>query len=213
MSERPVWIYPAIALAAAGAIAAGLLASLPSGGQPGPSAVRVSGEAQVGGPFTLVNHHGETVTDADFRGRAMLIYFGFTYCPDVCPMSLQIMAAALERLPERQREMFQPLLISVDPERDTPEALAEYVQAPAFPENLVGLTGSSEQIREAAQAYRVYYRRVDDDGTLADYTMDHTSIIYLMDAEGRFVDVFPHAAEPERIAARLQHFLQETGAS
>ena len=120
----------------------------------------------------------------------------------------EVMAAAMDRLSEAERAQFQPLLITVDPERDTPEALATYVDSPAFPENLLGLTGTEEQIRDAARAYRVYYRRVEDDGTLAEYTMDHSSLIYLMGRNGDFVEVFPHQATPDQIASRLQQFLE-----
>ncbi|KAA5804086.1 SCO family protein [Alkalicaulis satelles] len=212
LKNRPVWLIPVIAtvLATAAGIAL-LLSALPGqggDGTPRPSPVRVSGEAQIGGSFTLVNHHGETVTDADFAGRAMLIYFGFTYCPDVCPASLQVMGAAMDQLSEAERAHIQPILISVDPERDTPELLAQYVTAPAFPEGLVGLTGSLEQVRNAARAYRVFFARVEDDGVSSDYTVDHSSILYLMDREGRFVELFPHGTAPAVIAARLQAFLE-----
>jgi len=176
------------------------------------TAVQTSGQAQVGGPFTLVDHTGKTVTDADFAGKPMLIYFGFTYCPDMCPFSLQIMAGALDRLEPEQAAEFQPVLISIDPERDTPDALATYVGSPAFPDGLVGLTGSPEQVRAAADAYRVYFARIEDDGTQAEYLMDHSSLIYLMDRQGRFVEVFPHGADPARIAARLQEFLEHSPA-
>ncbi|MCC5997317.1 MAG: SCO family protein [Oceanicaulis sp.] len=213
LNNRPVWLLPAIAIALAVLGAAVFLLIVPPGASapgdaPRPAPVRASGEAQIGGPFTLINHHGETVTEADFAGRPMLIYFGFTYCPDVCPASLQVMGAALEQLSPDERAQFQPILISVDPERDTPELLAQYVTAPAFPENLTGLTGTLEQVRNAARAYRVFFARVEDDGVSPDYTVDHSSIIYLMDREGRFVEVFPHATSPAVIAARLQAFLE-----
>lgn len=211
LKDRPVWLLPAIAsLAALVAVFALLLARGAVEREGAAPMVRTSGEAQIGGPFTLVDHTGRTVTEADFAGRPMLIYFGFTYCPDVCPFSLQVLADALSRLPEDQRAVFQPLLISVDPERDTPQVLAQYVDSPAFPANLTGLTGSPEQIRAAAEAYRVYYARVEDPDSAAGYTMDHASLIYLMDGEGEFVDVFPHHATPEDIAARLQDFLEES---
>lgn len=212
LKNRPVWLLPVIATALAAILGiALLLTAMPrqtSGDAPRPAPVRVSGEASIGGPFTLINHHGETVTDADFQGRAMLIYFGFTYCPDVCPASLQVMTAALDRLSEAERAHIQPILISVDPERDTPELLAQYVTAPAFPDGLVGLTGSPEQVRNAARAYRVFFARVEDDGVSSDYTVDHSSILYLMDREGRFVELFPHGTSPAVIAARLQAFLE-----
>jgi protein SCO1/2 len=212
MSNRPIWLFPAIALAVS-VVIGGLLASavLSRGGdgtrQSG--GVRVAGEAQIGGPFTLVNQDGETVTDETYRGKAMLIYFGFTYCPDVCPMSLQVMDAALARLNDAERAAFQPLLISVDPERDTPEALKSYVESDAFPDGLQGLTGTPDQVREAARAYRVFYARIEDDGVSTEYTVDHSSLIFLMDRQGRFVEVFPHATSPDQIASRLQQFLEE----
>jgi protein SCO1/2 len=213
LSNRPLWLFPAIALGAAVILGGALGAAVISrgGGDDGPrsGAVRVSGEAQIGGPFTLINQDGETVTDETYHGKAMLIYFGFTYCPDVCPLSLQVMDAALARLNESQRAAFQPILISVDPERDTPQALADYVQADAFPEGLVGLTGSPEQVREAARAYRVFYARIEDDGVSNTYTVDHSSLIFLMDRNGAFADVFPHGTSPDQLASRLQQFLEE----
>ncbi|GGE44066.1 electron transporter SenC [Marinicauda pacifica] len=208
MQNRPVWLLPVLATLLALVAVFALLVVRGAGGD-GRSlpATRTSGEAQVGGDFTLVDETGATVTNADFEGQAMLIYFGFTYCPDICPFSLQILADALSRLNEEQRAQFQPLLITVDPERDTPEVLAEYVDSPAFPDRLKGLTGTPEQVSQAARAYRVYYARAEDPQTTGGYTMDHTSLIYLMDREGRFVDVFPHTADPETIASRLRQFL------
>ena len=113
------------------------------------------GEALVGGPFTLTDQHGAEVTEQDFAGRYMLIYFGYTYCPDFCPLSLANMTQALDLLPPEQAEQVVPIFITVDPERDTVEQLAEY--APLFHPRLVALTGSPEAIKAAAQAYRVYY--------------------------------------------------------
>ncbi len=218
--SRPIWLLPAISGVAALLGVFALLAVLDTrgGGQgevtagAGGAPIRVSGQAEVGGPFELVAHTGETVTEQDFLGRPMLVYFGFTYCPDICPMSLQILDAALAQLPAEDAARFQTLLISVDPERDTPEALAQYVDTPAFPDGLVGLTGTPGQIRAAADAYRVYYARIEDDRSTAGYTMDHTSVIYLMDSKGELVDVFTHGAAPDTIAARLKRFLEEGGA-
>jgi protein SCO1/2 len=212
LNNRPVWLLPALSAAAALVLAAILVSTLLGArSEPGsgPAPMRVSGEAQIGGPFTLINQDGETVTEETFRGKAMLIYFGFTYCPDICPTSLQVMKAALDQLPEDDRAAFQPLLISVDPERDTPELLAQYIDSAAFPDGLMGLTGSEEQVRAAARAYRVFYARVEDDGVSTEYTVDHSSLIYLMGPDGSFVDVFPHATTPDQMAARLQRFLQD----
>jgi len=191
-----------------------LMLNEPGNQQSRTAPVRVSGEASIGGPFTLVDHTGRTVSEADFLGKPMLIYFGYTFCPDVCPFSLQIMAAALDQLPAEMRDQFQPVLITVDPRRDTVEHLAQYVSSPAFPDGLVGLTGTEEQIRAVTSAYRVVFQQADaeegGDGSDLDYLMDHTSFIYLMNAEGRFEDVFPHGANPETIAARLQEFIENT---
>ena len=212
LRNRPVWLFPA--LSAIIAVIAGAAILIPqltarSGAAGAGAPMRVSGTAQIGGPFTLVNQDGETVTDADFRGQAMLIYFGFTYCPDICPTSLQVMKAALDQLDPQAQARFQPLLISVDPERDTPDALAQYIRSPVFPERLVALTGSPEQVRDAARAYRVFYSRVEDDGMSTLYTVDHSSLIYLMGPDGAFVDVFPHATTPDQMAVRLQRFLED----
>lgn len=214
MSNRPVWLLPAIALTAAVILGAVLASAVLSRGGEGvrSGGVRVSGEARIGGPFTLVDQDGRTVTEETYRGKAMLIYFGFTYCPDVCPMSLQVMDAALAQLSEEERAAFQPILISVDPERDTPDALKAYVESDAFPEGLQGLTGTPEQVREAARAYRVFYARIEDDGVSSDYTVDHSSLIFLMDRDGEFAEVFPHGTSPAQLASRLQQFLEENPA-
>ncbi|HAQ36484.1 MAG: SCO family protein [Maricaulis sp.] len=175
--------------------------------------VRTSGQADIGGPFTLVNDAGETVTEADFAGRAMLIYFGFTYCPDICPTSLQKMTAALDLLSEDERARIQPILISVDPERDTPDALADYVMSPAFPEGLVGLTGSPEQIAAVASEYRVLFNPTEEGRDNGTYLVDHTSFTYLMDGEGDFVTVFGPGHTPQAMADTLKDFLDQDARS
>jgi protein SCO1/2 len=166
--------------------------------------VRSLGKALVGGPFSLVDHTGKAVSDKDFRGRHMLVFFGFTFCPDVCPSGLQVMAAALDRLgPKADR--IQPIFITIDPERDRPEQLASYVAS--FHPRLVGLTGSLEAVTAAAKAYRVYFKKAKDESSTAEYTFDHTSFIYLMDAKGEYVAHFTHATSPEVIAERLRKVL------
>ena len=167
---------------------------LPAGG------VAAVGQATVGGPFSLIDHTGKRVTDADFRGKYMLVYFGFTFCPDVCPAGLQLMGAALDAVGAKASRV-TPLFITVDPERDTPEQLARYV--PSFHPRLIGLTGSLPEIQAVAKAYRVYYQKVKDERSSAPYTMDHTSIIYLMDPQGGFVTHFTHATPLATIVAAL----------
>jgi protein SCO1/2 len=172
------------------------------------AAVRVSGEALIGGPFSLVDHLGNDVTDDDYRGQAMLIYFGYSYCPDVCPFSLQVVDAAMNMLTEEERTRFQPILITVDPERDTVDHLATYVTSPAFPDGLVGLTGSQQQIDAVIAAYRVIALRAPDEGGNPDaYLVDHSSFTYLMNENGQFEDVFSHGSDPADMADRLRTYL------
>tara|TARA_R110001599_G_scaffold3440_2_gene18947 strand:- start:465 stop:1106 length:642 start_codon:yes stop_codon:yes gene_type:complete len=163
---------------------------------------------EIGGPISLVSHTGETVTEDAFKGRPTLIYFGFTYCPDVCPMTLVSIARAYKMLPEGMTPP-QTLLISVDPDRDTPETLAQYVTTAAFPDNLVGLTGTREQVRAAADSFIADYSRIDDDSSTAGYTMDHTSLLYLMDADWKLKTFFTHEDTSETIAACLAEVLEE----
>jgi len=169
-----------------------------------PTQVMSIGKAAVGGPFTLTDHTGRRVTDQNFRGKYMLVYFGFTFCPDVCPTGLQVMAAALDQLGPKAEEII-PIFISVDPERDTPEQLAQYV--PSFHSRLIGLTGSPEEIQSVAKAYRVYFRKVKDEKSTAEYTIDHTSIIYLMDPNGEFVAHFTHATPVDVMVEKLEKVL------
>ncbi|WP_420966778.1 SCO family protein [Bradyrhizobium sp. B120] len=149
----------------------------------------------VGGPFALTDQAGHARTDADFRGKLMLVYFGFTYCPDVCPTDLQAIALALDKLGP-DGDQVQPIFITVDPERDSAAHLAEYV--PLFHPRLIGLTGSFDAIRKVADAYKVYYARVPlkDAG---DYTVDHTAYIYLMDRDGNYLGFFPPGTSADRM--------------
>lgn len=164
--------------------------------------------AEIGGPFELVNQDGQTVTDRDFRGSPMLIYFGFTYCPDVCPFSLQTMAQALE-LAGPAAERIQPVLISLDPGRDTPEAMKSYVASAGFPKGLIGLTGTQEQVAAAAREYRVAWRRNDTPASAAQYLIDHSSIMYLVGSDGELRTFFKDAAPPTEIAACLTRLAEE----
>ena len=163
-----------------------------------------AGQARVGGPFTLVNEKGETVTEADFRGKFMLIYFGFTFCPDVCPTELQVMASAIEALGARG-ENIAPVFITIDPERDTPDVMARYVAL--FHPRLTGLTGTPEQVGAAAKAWHVFYRKVADDGSSEDYTMDHSSIVFLMGPDGEYLKLFAPGTSPDKMAEGIAEFL------
>ncbi|HFB54753.1 MAG TPA: SCO family protein [Hellea balneolensis] len=163
---------------------------------------QVSGKAAIGGAYTLIDHTGKTVSDADYKGKAQLIYFGYAYCPDVCPAALQQLGAALALSGDAARA-YQPLFISIDPERDTPEKLALYVTANGFPKGLIGLTGSVEQIEHAKKIFGVYGQKIEDPSNPDGFSYDHTSLIYLMDKNGEFVDIFTHADTPADMAKRL----------
>lgn len=166
--------------------------------------VSVAGTALVGGSFELTDQHSATRRPEDFRGRYMLVYFGYTFCPDVCPTTLLAMAQALERLEEEAPDLARrvvPIFFTVDPERDTVEVLAAY--APHFHANLVALTGTPEQVAEAARVYRVYYAKADVEGS-DDYLMDHSGYIYLMGPEGGYLSHFSHNASADDIAEGLK---------
>lgn len=158
----------------------------------------------IGGAFTLINQDAEPVTQADFAGRPMLVYFGFTYCPDVCPLSLDILGAALDILaataPDKAA-LLQPVFISVDPARDTPAQLKDYLSY--FHPRLTGLTGSPEQIDAVKRAFRVYAAKAAKVNANGHYNVDHSSFFYLMDGDNRYLAHFTHLMSAEELAAGL----------
>jgi protein SCO1/2 len=180
--------------------AAILLVTTPHGGQP----VQSSGTALVGGPFSLVGADGKAVTDADFRGSYMLVFFGFTHCPDICPAELQVIAQALDKLGDKGKKVV-PVFITLDPERDTPQAMADYVKS--FGPNFVGLTGSPEAIAAAAKAYRVAFAKVENKESAGDYSVDHSALVYLMDPEGKYVTHFSYGTGADELAEKLNKIL------
>lgn len=159
----------------------------------------------IGGAFTLTDQSGRTRTDADFRGRLLLVYFGFTYCPDICPTDLQQIGLAMDQLGDHAGDV-QPLFITLDPERDTAEHLARYV--PLFHPRLIGLTGSIDAVRNAADAYRVFYKRVVTGTKPDDYTVDHSAFIYLMDRDGKYLTFFPPGTDAEKIVGMVRAYLR-----
>ena len=158
----------------------------------------------IGGPFALIDQNGRTLTSDSLKGKPTLIYFGYTYCPDVCPTSLLLMETAIEKLGQDAFKKVNLVFITVDPERDTPEMLKGYVGN--FGPTFIGLTGSPEQVAAAARAYRVYYQKVPAKNG-GPYLMDHSSIVYLLDRNGRFVTHFTHEAKAEAIATAVQRLL------
>lgn len=158
--------------------------------------------AAVGGPFKLIDQNGKPITDQDLKGRPFLVFFGFTHCPEVCPTALFDISEVLNKLGP-DAEKVNALFITVDPERDTPEKLKEYLTS--FNPRLIGVGGDAEALAAVAKAYRVYYKKVPlKDG---DYTMDHTAIVYLMDKNGQFVAPFSLRRRPEDAAADLRRYL------
>jgi protein SCO1/2 len=163
----------------------------------------VTGAAVIGGPFTLTDQHGTRISDGSFRGRLMLVYFGYSYCPDVCPTDLAAMSTAIDLL-GLSGDAVQPIFITIDPERDTVQRLAEY--ASLFHPRLVALTGSPDEIRQVASEYRVYFEK---SGSGPNYQVNHSDIIYLMDRDGRFITHFGQGTTPEQIAAAIRQHLEQ----
>ena len=154
-----------------------------------------------GGPFSLLDQNGVRRADTDFRGKYMLIFFGYTYCPTICPTNLEHMAWALDKLGD-QADAIQPIFITIDPERDTPELLKEYLAS--FGPDFVGLSGDEAEISRVAKAYRIHRVKVVPEGSQAnDYLVDHSSITYLMGPDGKFVTLFPHNTAGDVMAERI----------
>ncbi len=189
-------------------LTAAFLATIFSGcaQQAAPKTCATSGIERVGGPISLVDSGGVAVTQADFADKPTLLYFGFAHCPDVCPTSLQAARAGLD-VRKRGAAPLNVALVTVDPERDTPELLARYVVNDAFPVGLRGLTGTPEQTRAAADAFKVYAQRRDDPGSAAGYVFDHTSMFYLMDRAWRPLAIFPSEMPPADMASCIDHAL------
>ncbi len=165
-------------------------------------------QALIGGSFEMVDHNGKTVTDKTYLGSYLLVYFGFTYCPDICPTELQVMTEALNMLPAKQAAKVKILLVSIDPERDTPKQLASYVSN--FHDNTVGLTGSLAQVKKMARTYRAYYKKVKDKDNPDDYTMDHSSIVYLMGSDGKYLSHFAYGTRAKVIADKISSYMKNS---
>jgi protein SCO1 len=162
------------------------------------------GEALVGGPFSLIDQDGKRRTDADFRGKLMLVNFGFTNCPDICPLGMALMSDTLDRLgPDADK--LQPIFITVDPARDTAPAMKAYIAH--FSDRIVGLTGTKEEIAATAKAYRVYYKVHGDPATNPNYAVDHSGFLYLMSRDGKFITHFMHDTPVDRVAETIRKSL------
>lgn len=197
MPRRSILIFAAACTALAAVIA--VAAIVMSGNRPAATnAVQVSetGQPLVGGPFQLVDQDGRTVDQTMLDGKWSLVFFGFTYCPDFCPTTLGVLKAVKDQLGDQARDV-QILFVSIDPERDTPKALKDYLSSDGFPEGVIGLTGTPDQVAAAARAYRASYSKIPQGET---YTMQHSLTIYLMGPDGRFRAALAHDLGPQRSA-------------
>lgn len=201
MPRRSILVFAGACVAIAAALA--VVTMVVVGRQaPAPQSLEVgsTGQAQVGGPFQLVNQDGQPVDQTILNGKWTLVFFGFTYCPDYCPTTLTMLEATKAQLGDKARDL-QILFISVDPERDTPQALKDYLSADGFPEGVIGLTGTPQQVRAAADAYRAMYSKV---GEGEGYTMNHSLTIYLMGPDGQFRGPLAHDIGPVRGAQVIE---------
>lgn len=199
MPRRAVLVFAAVVLAIAAAIGSYALLSRPGGSL-------ATGPALVGGPFTLTDQDGRRVSEKDFLGRHMLVFFGYTYCPDICPTELQVMSAAIDSLGQ-EADRITPVFVTVDPERDTVEVVKAYVEN--FSPRLVGLTGTPEEIARIAKAYRVHYAKAGNTAS-EDYLVDHSSIMYLMGPDGSFVKHFSYTTDALKLAAELKEAIRSS---
>ncbi len=165
----------------------------------------VSGVALIGGPFEMVNQNGAKVTEKDFAGKPALIFFGYTFCPDVCPTELQIMSTTLDQLGEQAKDI-QPIFVTIDPARDTPVVLKTYLES--FGPSWTGLTGTQEQVRQITHNWHVFYEKRDNKASPQDYLMDHSSFVFLMGADGKFIKHFNYTTDVKAFGQALSEALK-----
>jgi len=202
MPRRSILLFAGacIAVAIAVAISAIVVVSGRDGAGPASRQIGATGQPSVGGPFQLVNQDGQPVDQTLMEGQWSLVFFGFTYCPDYCPMTLQTLEAAKRLLGDRA-DKIQIVFITVDPARDTPQALKDYLSSDGFPQGVIGLTGEPAQVRAAADAYRAAYQKVGEGEA---YTMNHSLTVYLMGPDGRFRSALAHDLGPANSARVIE---------
>ena len=171
----------------------------PGGGSGAATQTQSSGEALIGGPFQLVDQNGKAIDQNILKGKWSAVFFGYTYCPDVCPTTMQALAQAEDKLGGKAKNL-QVVFISVDPARDTPAQLKTYLSTPAYPKGAIGLTGTAAQVAAAAKAYRVYYQK---DGQGEGYSVAHSSIVYLMNPQGKFDRALTDSQTPSEVATQI----------
>ena len=205
MPRRPVILFAAAC--AVIALALGLITMVVVGGrqQAAQTTDVATGQPLVGGPFTLTNQDGQEVTEKILEGKWTLVFFGFTYCPDYCPTTLGVLNAVQERMGDKAEDL-QIVFISIDPERDTPQMLKDYLSSDGFPDGVIGLTGTPEQVAKAAKAYRAFYQKV---GEGEGYTMNHGLTVYLMGPDGKFRSAVAHDLGPSRTATLIENAMEK----
>lgn len=171
---------------------------------PATQPVKTSGAALIGGEFALTDQHNASYTHEDLNGQYSLVFFGFTHCPDMCPTALSNITLALDAMPVETAEKIVPILITVDPERDTPEVMKAYAEN--FHPSLVALSGSPERIAQAATSFKVFHQIADP--SVEDYMVNHSGYIYVMNPQGEYESHFNHTTPPEEIAAKMQQLVQ-----
>ena len=204
MPRRPVILFAAAC--AVIALALGLITMVVVKGREQTAQVAESGTGQpmVGGPFTLTNQDGQVVDQSILKDKWTLVFFGFTYCPDYCPTTLGVLNAVQERMGDKAKDL-QIVFISIDPERDTPQLLKDYLSSDGFPKGVIGLTGTPEQTAQVAKEYRAFYQKV---GEGEGYTMNHSLTVYLMGPDGQFRSAVAHDLGPDKTAKLIERAME-----
>ena len=200
MPRRSILLFAGVCIAIAAAVAVTTVVMVNQRDGTIPPVETSTGQPAVGGPFQMVNQDGQAVDQTLLDGKWSLVFFGFTYCPDYCPTTLTALEATKQQMGDRAKDI-QIVFVTVDPERDTPQALKDYLSSDGFPRGVIGLTGTPAQIKTAADAYRAYYQKVGDGDA---YTMNHSLTVYLMGPDGKFRSAIAHDLGPERAAQVIE---------